>query len=401
MSFQFTKATKSQSRARIALIGPSGSGKTYSALEMARGLGERIAVIDTEHGSASKYADRFGFDVLNLEHHDPITYVKAIQAAEAAGYDVIVVDSLSHAWSGSGGALEQVDAAAKRSKGNSYVAWRDVTPKHNAMVNALVGCKAHLIVTMRAKTAYELQKDDKTGKVQPIKIGMAPIQRDGVEYEFDVVADIDLDHNLIVSKTRMSDLDGLVEHKPGFELGRRIADWLTDGEPGPGPAPQGAPEPEPLPAGSPARSSANGTSSAAASSGNSNGNGPAAAPQRPWDAATAVNMVTTKAELLADKMAGEESSKEQRQQIAIRLGELFGDAVRYYKPFVTRTLFGVDSTVEISQSQAAAYLGWLKSGEHVGDEALAVARLGEEVAAATAPKEDALGLETEPVSEAA
>lgn len=132
----------------------------------------------------------------------------------------------------------------------------------------------------------------------------------------------------------------------------------------------------------------------------SNGHG---APSRPWDAPTVVEAVTKKAAILAapDKLPGEESTPNQRQQIAIRMGEIFGDAVKYYKPLVTRTLFGVDSTVELTEAQGAAYLGWLKSGDEVGDEALAVAVLGEEIAAATAPPNEAPGQVEEPVSEAA
>lgn len=154
MTFAFKPAIKYGSKLRLAFVGPAGSGKTYSSLSVATGLGGKIAVIDTERGSASKYADLFSFDVLELESFAPETYVKALKAAEAAGYDVIVVDSLSHAWIGKDGALQLVDDYARREKGNSFGAWRHVTPKHNAMVDALTTCKAHLIVTMRSKTEW-------------------------------------------------------------------------------------------------------------------------------------------------------------------------------------------------------------------------------------------------------
>ena len=135
----FKKAVKSRSKLRLALIGPSGSGKTYSALAIAAGLGSNIAVIDTEHGSASKYADLFNFDVLELGSYSPEKYVEALKAAAAAGYDVVVIDSLSHAWMGKDGALEMVDRAAARSKsGNSFGAWREVTPQHNEIGRAHV-----------------------------------------------------------------------------------------------------------------------------------------------------------------------------------------------------------------------------------------------------------------------
>jgi energy-coupling factor transporter ATP-binding protein EcfA2 len=234
-AFAFKKATKKTAKARIALMGPSGSGKSKTAQLMALGLGKKIAVIDTEHGSASKYAgdDGVEFDVLELESFSPMTYVAAIHAAEDAGYDVLIVDSLTHAWSGKGGALEQVDNAAKRSQsGNAYMAWRDVTPQHNELVDALVRCKCHLIATLRTKTDYVLEEVTRQGKTtkQPRRVGLAPIQRDGMEYEFDIVADITLDHDLIITKTRCTALDGAVINKAGEAFGRTIRDWLSDGE---------------------------------------------------------------------------------------------------------------------------------------------------------------------------
>ncbi len=251
MKFQFRKAVKALRKARIALIGPSGSGKTYTALEIATGLagpGGRIALIDTENASASLYADRFDFDTLNLDTFSPKVYTEAIRAAEEAGYDVIIIDSLSHAWAGKDGALEQVDKAAARAKGNTFAAWREVTPQHNALVDALVRCKAHVVVTMRAKTEYIVEKDEKTGRTTPRKVGMAPVQRDGLEYEFDIVADMDLEHRFIVSKSRMSDLADEVITRPTAELGERIRVWLEDGEPVP------EPEPAAIPTAAPSRS---------------------------------------------------------------------------------------------------------------------------------------------------
>ncbi len=228
---QFTKATAHQSRLRLALIGPAGSGKTYSALNVAQHLGSKVAVIDTERGSASKYASLFGFDVLELTTFSPQTYVAAIQAADAAGYDVLVIDSLSHAWMGKGGALEMVDNAAKRSQSNnSFTAWRDVTPHHNAMIDAILACRAHVILTLRAKTEY-VQEKDKDGKTVIRKVGLAPIQRDGLEYEADVVGDLDQSHTLVVTKSRCPELTDAVIPKPGKELADQLRAWLGQGEP--------------------------------------------------------------------------------------------------------------------------------------------------------------------------
>lgn len=228
----FKKAVKSQAKARIGIIGPSGSGKTYTALKIASVLGKKIAVIDTEHGSASKYADEFEFDVCELNNYDPRHYVKAIQVAGQAGYDVIIIDSLSHAWAGESGALELADQLKAKYGGNKWAAWSEVTPIHNKLVHSMLSSPAHIIATLRSKMEYIQTQDDK-GKTVIRKVGMAPIQRDGMEYEFDIVADMDLEHNFIVSKTRCRALDGAIINKPGEELAKTILDWLTDGAPAP------------------------------------------------------------------------------------------------------------------------------------------------------------------------
>lgn len=235
MAIQFKKATKTRAKLRLALMGPSGSGKTFSALKIATYLGGRIAVIDTERGSASKYAaevadpekGRFAFEVLELESFHPKTYIEAVISAAAAGFDVIIIDSLSHAWNGKGGALEMVDNAARKG-GNSYTAWRDVTPLHNALVDSLVSAKAHVIATMRSKMEYVLETNEK-GKQVPKKVGMQPIQRDGLEYEFDVTADMTLDNEMLVGKTRCPALAGQVFQKPGKEVADTLKAWLSDG----------------------------------------------------------------------------------------------------------------------------------------------------------------------------
>lgn len=248
MSLTFKKATKEQAKLRLALIGLAGSGKTFSALSVATHLvpGGKIAVIDTERGSASLYADRFAFDVLDLERHGPEDYCDAIEIAEQSGYDVIVIDSLSHAWAGKDGALEQVDKIAKREgKANNFTAWRDVTPKHNRLVDTMLSCKSHLIATIRSKMEYVLEKDEKTGKSVPRKVGLAPIQRDGLDYEFTVVGDMNLSHELIVSKSRCSAIGvGDIIDKPGEKFARALRDWLGSGAV---PAPRTEPKPDPAP----------------------------------------------------------------------------------------------------------------------------------------------------------
>jgi hypothetical protein len=245
MVFQFKKATKQQARLRLALIGSSGSGKTYSALNIGQHLGQSIAVIDTERGSASKYAGLFAFDVLELDTFSPLTYVEAIHAAEKGGYEVLVIDSLSHAWMGKEGALEQVDKAAKRStSNNSYTAWRDVTPMHNALIDAMLGSPCHIIVTMRAKTEYVMEENER-GKKVPKKVGMAPVQRDGMEYEFDVVADMNQENDLVVSKSRCPAMTGQIISKPGKQVADLLNAWLSDGAPVTVTEPTAQPEPAP------------------------------------------------------------------------------------------------------------------------------------------------------------
>lgn len=230
----FKKATKKQLKLRMGIVAPAGGGKTFTALAVARGLvgpEGRIALIDTEHRSAEKYADDFDFDVECLaDNYAPARYVDKIQEAAAAGYDCVIIDSLTHAWSGPGGALEMVDDAARRAKGNSYVAWRSVTPEHNRLVTAMLSAPLHVIATLRAKTEYVLETVG--GKQVPRKVGMAPIQREGMDYEFDVVGDMDHDHALMITKTRCAALDGKTWVKPGTdgELVKHLCAWLDSGE---------------------------------------------------------------------------------------------------------------------------------------------------------------------------
>lgn len=231
MTIQFTKARKSQAKARVANVGPSGSGKTLLALMTGQKLGSRIAYIDTENGSASKYADRFDFDVLNLTDFHPNTFISAMHAAVEAGYDVIVVDSLSPAWDR---VKQLVDEEAIRSKsGNSFQAWGRVgTPLWNSLLQAIIQCPAHVIVTMRSKTEYVVEQNEK-GKATPRKVGTAPMVRDGAEYEFDVVLELDADHRCWATKTRCLELDGQMWTKDNGQIGEIIRNWLSDGEPAP------------------------------------------------------------------------------------------------------------------------------------------------------------------------
>lgn len=224
---QFKKATKGDARLRMALMGISGSGKTYTALQIASALGGKTAVVDTERGSASKYADLFEFDVLELEKFSPTHYIEAVQAAEDAGYDNLIIDSLSHEWSGAGGILEIHDKAAKDTK-DSFRAWGSVTPQHNRVLDKILASRCHIIATMRTKSDYSVSKDDR-GKTVIQKVGMAPVQKDNVEYEFDVVGSLNTENVLTIEKTRCIALAGKVFHKDGKAAAAILKNWLTVG----------------------------------------------------------------------------------------------------------------------------------------------------------------------------
>lgn len=224
----FKKATKAQAKLRISIFGPSGSGKTYTSLLLAASLGGPVALIDTERGSASKYAgDVTDFDALELTSYEPAKYIRAIGEAAKERYPVLVIDSLSHAWSGKGGILEQKDA-----KGGRFDAWKELTPQQTDLLEAILAYPGHVIVTMRSKTEYVIdQVENRAGKLvsTPRKVGLAPVQRQDLEYEFDVVLRLDADNVAHVEKTRCSALAGLSIRHPGAPLADLLTAWLSDG----------------------------------------------------------------------------------------------------------------------------------------------------------------------------
>jgi hypothetical protein len=225
----FKTAVKHESKLRLAIAGPSGSGKTYTSLAIATALaqGKPIALVDTEHGSASKYADLFAFDVLEIEPpFHPDRFGKAIIEAAAAGYAVVILDSLTHAWQGTGGLLDEVDRIARQMRSpNTFAAWKDATPIQNRLVEAIVGAPLHVIATMRSKQDYILTVNEKGNQV-PKKVGMAPQQREGFEYEFDVFGEMDIDNTLLITKTRCPALTGGVFKKPGKDVVAILTTWL-------------------------------------------------------------------------------------------------------------------------------------------------------------------------------
>jgi hypothetical protein len=223
------KAERRKSKLRLALVGPTGSGKTYSALQLAFGLGTKVGLIDTEHGSGDLYADLGNYDVITLEPPFSVQkYRDAIRAFEEAGYDTIIVDSLSHAWSGEGGLLDKQGQLENSGKyKNSFATWREITPEHNKLVEQMLGSPAHVIATMRTKTEYVVEKDDR-GKNTVRKLGLSPVQRDGVEYEFTLVLDVAENHTARASKDRTTLFDGWCD-RISAATGRTLRQWLDSG----------------------------------------------------------------------------------------------------------------------------------------------------------------------------
>lgn len=230
----FQPASKRQLRALVALEGPTGSGKTWTALEWATVLadGGRVAVVDTENGSASYYADRFRFDVLSWPApYDTNRLRDVIGQAAAAGYAVLIIDSLTHFWSGEGGILDVVNAAGKRAAGNQFAGWAIGTPQLRALIDTMRHTPIHVIATMRSKMEYVQDKDDRSGRTTIRKVGMAPEMRAGIDYEFTVVGELNTEHELMVTKTRCAALDGMVA-MPGRagDAARTFAAWLSSGD---------------------------------------------------------------------------------------------------------------------------------------------------------------------------
>ena len=223
---EFRRAVKRDAKVRLALTGPSGSGKTYTLLKIASELGGPIALVDTERRSAEKYADLFEFDTLPLESFSPDLVPRLIETAVAQGYRVLIIDSLSHFWTGTDGELDQVEKVKRRLRDNGFAAWREITPKHNRMIDAMLSAPIHILVSMRVKTEWVLETEERTGKTKPRKIGLQPVMREGIEYEFDVCGDMDQENTLQITKSRCPKLSGGVFPKPGKELADALKEWL-------------------------------------------------------------------------------------------------------------------------------------------------------------------------------
>lgn len=222
---QLRQSERRQAKIKMALQGSAGSGKTFSSLLLAIGLTggdlSKVAIIDTENGSADLYAHLGRYNVLSLTPpFTPENYIKAIEVCEQAGMEVIILDSISHSWD------ELLDFHSKLA-GNSFTNWGKITPRLNAFINKILQAQAHVIATMRTKQDYVLNQKD--GKMVPEKVGLKSVMRDGVDYEFTLVFDVDIKHFVVTSKDRT----GLFVEKPPFIIsehtGSEILDWCNSG----------------------------------------------------------------------------------------------------------------------------------------------------------------------------
>lgn len=225
----FQKAMRKTAKLRLGLTGPSGSGKTWGALTIAKELGSKIACIDTEHGSASLYSDLCDFDVMELSApYSPERYIAAIKEAEKTGYEILIIDSMTHEWNGAGGVLELLDEIARaKFKGNTWSAWNEMTPRHRKFIDTILQSPMHIICTVRSKT--ETAQVEENGRKKVAKLGMKSEQRDGIEYELSVVLDLTHDgHYAMASKDRTRLFAG--DPKPiSEETGRMLLNWLNSG----------------------------------------------------------------------------------------------------------------------------------------------------------------------------
>lgn len=239
MAELFEPVTRQKAKLRMALQGVSGGGKTLGALYIAYGMtGDwgKVALIDTEHGRARAYAERSDLPTptgqfLYLQMEPPYSPERfreyALAGAKAVGPDgVLIIDSLSHAWAGEGGVLERKDAISARG-GNSFTAWAEASKLQNGLIETLLSLPCHTIVTMRVKMDYVMQLNER-GKQEPVKVGLAPVQRDNVEYEFDITLNIARDHTAVTGKdvTFLDGFNGVVTPA----LGKDLAAWLNEGK---------------------------------------------------------------------------------------------------------------------------------------------------------------------------
>lgn len=216
----FKKAQRRNAKLRLALSGTAGAGKTYSALLIAKEFGGKIAVMDSERGSASLYADLVDFDVCELEEKNVQEYIAKIKEAAEAGYDTLVIDSYSHSWIG---ALEAIDKMGGWVRGG-----KTISPLVAKLVDTILSYPGHIIATLRSKADYAIETVD--GKAKMKKLGMATVARDGTDYEFSVMLELNTDGGVAVSKSRCSALAGGIYGRDDIpKIARTLKEWLNSG----------------------------------------------------------------------------------------------------------------------------------------------------------------------------
>lgn len=323
----FKKATKEKARLRVAIDGPAKSGKTYTALVLASAVierfGGRIALIDTERGSASKYANLFDFDVAELVDFHPDNFIKAIGAASQGNtYAVLVIDSLSHEWMGDRGILQLVDQAQSKNR-NQFAAWRVPSGLHTKLVDAMLQAPIHLIATMRSKTEYAQIREG--GKTVVKKVGLKPVQRDGVEYEFDILVSMDNEHQATISGSRCPEMDGQSANKPAGDFFHPLLDWISEGD-----------EPAPKKQKQDVAPKSNGW------------------PARPWDAETLKRAMAKK----ASQYEGPATASDKQRKFAVAsLSKVAKDTLARYT--ITLYLFNKESSKELAGSECSAIIDWV------------------------------------------
>lgn len=225
------KATRQRAKIRLGLSGPSGAGKTYTALLLASGMTswDKIALIDTENGSGDLYAHLGEYSVLPITApYTPEKYIQATKECEAAGMEVIIIDSITHEWSGKGGCLDIHESETQKMKiPNSFTSWAKVTPRHQAFIDSILQSPCHIITTVRSKTDYVLT--EKNGRQVPQKVGMSAVTRDGFEYELTLSFDMDTDHKAFTSKDRTGLFAGQNSFVPDQSTGQKIMQWCESG----------------------------------------------------------------------------------------------------------------------------------------------------------------------------
>ncbi len=222
----FRPAVRTTSKIKMAILGPSGSGKTFSALQIAQGFSGKIALLDTEAGSASLYSDKFNFDTVVLRPpFTPEKYIEVIKLAVSNGYDLLIIDSLTHAWDGEGGSLDQKSQLdARGGKQNEFANWKDVKAKQKKLTETINQSPIHIISTMRAKQEYQIVSSG--GKTRPEKMGLGPIAMPGSEYEYTLVLEMAMNHEAAAVKDRTGLFDGRY-FLPTPEIGKEIKNWLS------------------------------------------------------------------------------------------------------------------------------------------------------------------------------